>query len=88
MQSIRSIQNLTDVCWIGAFQENGEEEIRYIQRFSLKEKPEFAAIRIDSKGVCAVFLNGQFLESSCGRYHNRIMYVECTSALQIIEYDK
>ena len=82
MQPVHCIQNLTDISWIGALKEGGEEAICYTKRFHLDRLPDFAAIRLDSKGVCAVFLNGQFLESSCGRYHNRIMYVECTSALQ------
>lgn len=77
-----ALQKLTDICWIGAIKEGGEEEIRYIKTFDLECLPDFAGIRLNSKGVCAVYVNGQFIESSCGRYHNRITYVECTSALK------
>ena len=37
---------------------------------------------MNSRGVCAIYINGQFIESSCGRYLNRITYAECTSALK------
>ncbi len=82
MQTVRSIQKLTDISWIGCLKEGGEEEICYTKTFFLEQLPEFAAIRLNSKGVCAIFINGRFIESSCGRYHNRITYVECTSALK------
>ena len=85
MQTIHSIQKLTDISWIGTLKEGDGEEICYTKRFSLDALPDFAAIRLDSKGVCAIYLNGHFIESSCGRYHNRITYVACTSALQLGE---
>ncbi len=79
---MQPFQKLTDISWIGAIKEGGEEEICYTKSFFLDQLPDFAAIRLNSKGVCAVFINGQFVESSCGRYHNRITYAECTSALK------
>lgn len=78
---MRSLQELTAISWIGAMKVGGEEEICYTKSFTLERLPEFAAVRLNSKGVCAVFINGQFIESSCGRYQNRILYAECTSAL-------
>lgn len=82
MQTFHGIQKLTDISWIGALKEGNEEEICYVKTFMLEQLPEFAAIRLNSRGVCAIFVNGQFMESSCGRYHNRITYAECTSALR------
>ena len=82
MKTLNSIQKLTDISWIGAIKEGGEEEICYTKTFDLEQMPEFAAIRLNSRGVCAVYINGQFIESSCGRYLNRITYAECTSALK------
>ena len=82
MTSWNSLQKLTDISWIGALKEGGEEEICYIKTFDLERLPDFAGIRLNSKGVCAIYLNGQFIESSCGRYQNRITYAECTSALK------
>lgn len=73
---------LTNISWIGTLKEGGEEEICYSKSFDLEQLPDFAGIRINSKGVCAVYVNGAFIESSCGRYQNRITYVECTSALR------
>ena len=81
----RSIQKLTDISWIGAINEGGEEEIRFAKTFILEQLPDFAGVRLNSRGVCAVHINGQFIESSCGRYLNRITYAECTSALKVGE---
>lgn len=77
-----TFHKLTNISWIGALKEGGEEEICYSKSFDMEQLPEFAGIRINSKGVCAVYINGVFIESSCGRYQNRITYVECTSALR------
>ncbi len=85
MHSDRSIQKLTDISWIGAINEGGEEEIRFAKTFILEQLPDFAGVRLNSRGVCAVYINGQFIESSCGRYLNRITYAECTSALKVGE---
>lgn len=82
MKKLDSIQKLTNISWIGSLKEGQIEEIAYIKSFSLEKLPEFAAIRLNSRGVCAIFVNGYFIESSCGRYINRITYAECTSALK------
>lgn len=72
---------LTPISWIGITKFCGDEWSFYTKKIELSDKPDFAAIRMDSQGVCGVFVNGQFVESSCGRYFHRITYVEITSLL-------
>lgn len=72
----------TAIGWIGLVKYSGTEWSSYKKKFTLTHKPDFAAIRVNSQGVCGIFVNGQFVESSCGRFVNRISYIEITSLLQ------
>ena len=72
---------LTPISWIGITKFCGDEWSSYTKKIELSDKPDFAAIRVDSQGVCGIFVNGEFVESSCGRYIHRITYVEITSFL-------
>lgn len=74
--------DLTSIGWIGLIKYSGDEWSSHTKRFVLEKVPEFATIRVDSQGVCGIFINGTFVETSCGRYCNRITYVEITSLLQ------
>lgn len=78
---MRSAQE-TAIGWIGLVKYSGTEWSSYKKRFTVPHKPDFATIRVDSQGVCGIFVNGQFVESSCGRFVNRISYIEITSLLQ------
>lgn len=72
---------LTPISWIGVTKFRGDEWSSYTKKIELSDKPDFAAIRVDSQGVCGIFVNGEFVESSCGRYIHRITYVEISSLL-------
>lgn len=72
----------TAIGWVGAVKYGGTEWSVYTKRFTLTQRPDFASIRVNSHGVCGIFVNGQFVESSCGRFVNRITYVEITSLLR------
>jgi hypothetical protein len=53
----------------------------FTRTFDVQKKPDFAGIRIDSMGVCGIFINGTFLEAITGRYANRIAFFEFTSLI-------
>lgn len=78
-------KNLTKIGRIGIIKKAGDEFSTYTKKFIVDELPDFAAIKVDSHGVCGIWLNGEFLEASPGRYFNRITYVECTSKINIGE---
>lgn len=74
--------NLTDIQRIGLIKTSGSEYSQYIKTVNLASKPDFATIRLESTGVCAIYINGEFLKVSCGRYPSRITYIEFTSLLK------
>jgi len=74
--------NLTDIQRIGLIKTSGSEYSQYIKNVKIDTKPDFASIRLESTGICAVYINGEFLEVSCGRYPSRITYIEFTSMLK------
>ena len=78
---MNSVVDLTSIGWIGIVKRSGDEWSSYTKKFTLATKPNFATIRLNSQGICGIYVNGKFAESSCGRYMNRITYVEITSLL-------
>lgn len=74
--------NITPIGWIGVVKRSGDEWSSYTKKITLSAKPDFASIRLNSQGVCGIYVNGTLAEASCGRYMNRITYVEITSLLQ------
>jgi hypothetical protein len=73
---------LTDISHIGMIKKEGDEWSTYTKCFDLSSVPEFAAIRFYSCGVCAAYINGEFVAGNTGRYANRISCAECTSKLR------
>jgi len=72
---------VTPISWIGGVKRRGDEWSSYTKKFTLSEQTDFATIRLNSQGVCGIYVNGTLAEGSCGRYMNRITYVEITSLL-------
>lgn len=75
-------RGLTDIARIGAVKKTGDEWSVYTKKISLDSLPNFAAIRLDAMGVCGIYVNGDFVGATTGRYANRILYAECTSKLK------
>ena len=82
---MKTLQALTNINWIGVVKRKGDEWSRFSKRFTLESPVEFGAIRADSRGVCAIYVNGHFVEGCSGRYYNRITYAECTDYLKVGE---
>ena len=78
---MNSVIDLTSIGWIGVVKRSGNEWSSYTKKFTVSEKPGVSTIRLNSQGVCGIYVNGEFVEGSCGRYMNRITYVEITSLL-------
>lgn len=76
------LADITPIGWIGVVKRSGDEWSSYTKKFTLSAKPDFATVRLNSQGVCGIYVNGTLAEGSCGRYMNRITYVEITSLLQ------
>ena len=76
---------LTDICNIGIIKREGDEWLTLKKTFTISSLPELAAIRFDSRGVSAVYVNGSYIASNTGRYANRITNAECTSRLKLGE---
>ncbi len=74
--------NLTDICRIGIVKRSGEDLFCLSKKITLHQKPVFASIKLDAIGVCGIFVNGEFLEASTGRFCQRITYSEFTSLLK------
>ena len=74
---------LTDISHIGYIKREGDEWLTLTKCFSLASLPEFATVRFDSRGVSAVYVNGEFVAANTGRYANRITNAECTSKLKV-----
>lgn len=77
--------DLTHICHIGVVKREGDEWLTFKKRFDVEAIPDFAAVRFDSRGVSAVYINGEYIAANTGRYANRITYAECTSKLKIGE---
>ncbi|MBQ7969266.1 MAG: hypothetical protein IJ292_05535 [Clostridia bacterium] len=73
---------LTDICRIGLVKRSGDEFSTYVKNVNLETLPEFAAVRFESQGVSAVYINGEFITASPGKYYNRVVYIEFTSKLK------
>ena len=76
------MDNLTSIKRIGTIKHSGSEWSVISKKFVLENAPEKAIIRIDSVGVCGIFINGSFFEATNGRYVNRICAFEITSLLK------
>ena len=76
---------LTNISHIGFVKREGDEWLTLKKTFPLSSLPELAAIRFDSRGVSAVYINGSYIAANTGRYANRITNAECTSRLQLGE---
>ena len=74
--------NLTKIGRIGIVKKSGSEWSSFRKEIILEKLPDFAAIRIDSYGVCGIYINGVFLEAITGRYANRIGCFACTSLMK------
>ncbi len=76
------MQNLTNISWIGHIKTVGDEWSVLHKNFVLDTLPKSAVLRLDSYGVCAVTVNGRFLEGLSGRFPSRILCAECTGLLK------
>ncbi len=76
------LRNVTNINRIGIEKHEGERWVKFKKKFTAPKTVDFAAIRIDSYGICGIYLNGEFVEASCGRFRGRIFYVECTSKIK------
>ena len=79
---MEAIKQLTDIKRIGIVKRTGDQWSRYTKKFNIDVLPEMAAIRFEAMGVCSVYINGEFLEGTTGRYAGRVAYFECTSLLK------
>jgi hypothetical protein len=76
---------LTNISHIGFVKREGDEWLTLSKAFTLSAIPTFATVRFDSRGVSAVYINGEYVASNTGRYANRITNAECTSKLKVGE---
>lgn len=76
------MQGFTQISWIGNVKQSGDEWSVFTKEIQLEKKPKFAVIRLDAYGVAGIYINGEFIEGSTGRYPGRITCVECTSKLR------
>ncbi len=74
--------NNTDINWITSLRREESEWCGYKKTFSVNKDVESAIIRFESDGVCAVFINGEFLISGTARYPERVNCHEITSRLK------
>lgn len=79
------MQSLTQIGWIGELKKEGDEWSVFQKTIEIKEKPRRVIIRLDSYGVVGIYINGEFIEGSTGRYPGRIVCIECTSKMRIGE---
>ena len=77
--------SMTEISHIGNVKREGDEWNTLTKSFSVSSLPSFAAIRFDSRGVCAAYINGEYIAANTGRYSNRITYAEFTSQVRIGE---
>lgn len=75
------MENLTNIKRIGTVKHLGSEWSLIEKEIILDTLPQSAVIRIDSVGVCGIFINGTFLEATTGRYANRVCSFEFASLL-------
>ena len=75
----------TNISRIGNVKREGDEWNTFTKSFTVSALPSFAAIRFDSLGVSAAYINGEYVASNTGRYSNRITYAECTSKIKLGE---
>jgi len=76
------LRNVTSINRIGIEKHEGERWVRFKKKFTAPEGVDNAVIRIDSYGICGIYLNGEFIEASCGRFRGRIFCIECTSKIK------
>ena len=76
---------LTNISHIGYVKREGDEWLTLSKVVTLSVVPTFATVRFDSRGVSAVYINGEYIASNTGRYANRITNAECTSRLRLGE---
>ena len=76
------MQGFTEISWIGNVKQSGDEWSVFSKEFFLEKRPQSAVVRVDAYGVVGIYVNGEFVEGSTGRYPGRITCVECTSLLK------
>lgn len=75
------MQGFTEIRWIGNVKQSGDQWSVFTKEVYLDKEPTFAVIRLDAYGVTGIYINGEFIEASTGRYPGRVACFECTSAL-------
>ncbi len=73
---------LTDICRIAA-ENRACEFVTFVKRFSVEDAVAEAMIRLTAEGVCAIYVNGHFVEAHKGRLPNRVLAAEITSHLLV-----
>ena len=73
---------LTSISHIGAVKREGDEWVTLSKRFTLANAPTQASVKFDSRGVCAVYINGEYVAANTGRYAHRVTNAECVSRLK------
>jgi len=76
------MEHLTSIGRIGLIKRSGNEWIQLKKRFTVPCSPLTCQIRVESMGVCGIYLNGTFLEAITGRYPNRVLTLDCGSLLK------
>lgn len=77
--------NNTNISWITSLRREQCEWCSYKKSFSLDKEINNAVIRFEADGVCAVYINGDFIISGTARYPERVNCHEVTSRLKIGE---
>jgi len=68
--------------WLTFEKKNGDEWIYLRKMLSIDCIPYFAEVFFSSIGVSSIYVNGEFLESSTGRYPNRVNRHEITGRIR------
>lgn len=76
------LRNTTNINRIGIEKHDGSRWVKFKKRFTAPADTDYAVIRIDSYGICGIYLNGEFIEASCGRFRGRIFCIEVTSKIK------
>lgn len=93
---LKKVQFPVSPDWIIFAEKTGEEWMYIRKTFILQKIPSYAEISFSSRGICGLYINGEFLESSTGRhqqgaesifgrYHVRVNRHEVTSRFYLGE---
>ena len=77
-----NMHDLTNIGRIGIIKRCGNEWMTFVKKINVDAEIEKAVIKLDSRGVCGAYVNGEYVEGNTGRYPNRITSAECTSKLK------